>query len=188
VPPPPDVAAEKNALRVAARARLAQLGPEERRARSEKLLARLMELATWQAARRVAVFAPLPTEPDLDLLWANDGLHGKECAYPRIAGAEMCLWRVRGPEDLQPGRWGLREPALTATAPMALAEFDLVLVPGLAFDGFGARLGRGGGFYDRLLAEKPATTIALGMAFAFQIVPAIPLAQHDAKMDVVLTD
>jgi 5-formyltetrahydrofolate cyclo-ligase len=189
VPPPtPDVFIAKNAWRAVQRERLAQLGREERRARSERLLARLIGLPEWQAARRVLLFAPLPLEPDLDLLWSGGALAGKECAYPRVAGMKMHLLAVRSLADLQPTRWGLREPPSEGSAGIALDEFDLVLVPGLAFDGNGGRLGRGGGFYDRLLAGKRPVTRALGVAFAFQIVPELPLAPHDVVMDAVITD
>jgi 5-formyltetrahydrofolate cyclo-ligase len=71
---------------------------------------------------------------------------------------------------------------------VALEDLDLVLVPGLAFDEKGARLGRGGGFYDRLLASKSATTLAMGVAFAFQLESKLPLEPHDVAMDAVLTD
>ena len=187
MPPAPDVFAEKEVLRARQRQRLAQLGPEERRARSVKLLARLVALPAWQAARRVLIFAPLPNEPDLDLLWTNGGLAGKECAYPRVDGMQMHLLRVGALADLQPARWGLREPPMNAQA-LPLASFDLVLVPGLAFDADGVRLGRGGGFYDRLLAGKIAETFALGVAFASQITAGLPLAPHDVRMDGVLSD
>jgi 5-formyltetrahydrofolate cyclo-ligase len=189
VPRPPDVFAEKGALRALQRRRLEELDPEERRVRSGNLLARLGELPAWQAARRVLLFAPLPAEPDLDLLWTADGLSGKECAYPRVDGERMHLVRVRGLADLQPGRWGLREPALgDGSSEVALKDLDVLLVPGLAFDLNGGRLGRGGGFYDRLLADKGAATLAIGVAFAFQIVPKLPMAPHDVIMDAVVTD
>jgi 5-formyltetrahydrofolate cyclo-ligase len=188
VPPPPDIYVAKNALRAQQRQRLAQLGAEERQARSGALLARLAALGVWQKARRVLLFAPLPLEPDLDLLWSGSGLAGKECAYPRVAGMKMHLLPVRGLADLQPTRWGLREPPFEGSTEILLHDFDLVLVPGLAFDARGGRLGRGGGFYDRLLAAKGEGICAVGVAFDFQMVPELPLAPHDVLMDAVITD
>jgi 5-formyltetrahydrofolate cyclo-ligase len=189
VPLPTDVFAEKNALRAVQRRRLAELGAEERGERSQNLLARLPALPAWKAARSVLLFAPLPEEPDLDLLWTNGGLAGKECAYPRVAGKQMQLWRVRSLADLQAAaRWGLREPAVEGSVSVGLDECDVVLVPGLAFDRRGARLGRGGGFYDRLLAGRRGGTFLVGVAFAFQIVPEVPVAAHDVIMDAVVTD
>ena len=184
-----EVSAAKNALRARQRGRLARLGTDERRERSANLVARLVALAVWRAARRVLLFAPLAEEPDLDLLWPGAGLTGKQCVYPRVAaGGRMHLRVVRALEDLQPTRWGLREPPLEGLDPVALEDLDLVLVPGLAFAANGARLGRGGGFYDRLLAAISAGTRTVGVAFAFQIEPKLPLEPHDMAVDAVLTD
>ena len=185
---PPELVAEKNALRAVAREWLGKLGAQERRERSEKLLARLIALPAWQAARQVLLFAPLRVEPDLDLLWTIGGLVGKGCAYPRVGGRQMQLWRVRGLADLEPTRWGLREPVVEGAVSVRRDECEVVLVPGLAFGSNGARLGRGGGFYDRLLAGKRPGTFAVGVAFGFQIVPAVPVAAHDIVMDAVVTD
>jgi 5-formyltetrahydrofolate cyclo-ligase len=185
---PDDVTAAKNALRARLRARLGLLGPAERRARSENLVAHLRELPLWRAARRVLLFAPLPGEPDLDLLWLNAGLAGKLCAYPRVNAGQMDLLAVSALADLQPTRWGLREPPLAGSDRVTLAELDLVLVPGLAFAQNGGRLGRGGGFYDRLLAAKSAATAAVGVAYDFQFAANLPLAAHDVTMNMILTD
>jgi 5-formyltetrahydrofolate cyclo-ligase len=184
-----EVSAAKQASRARQRARLARLAPDERRARSANLVAHLVQLPVWQAARRVLLFAPLAGEPDLDLLWLGPGLAGKQCAYPRATGhGQMHLRVVRRLEELQPTRWGLREPPLEGADPVTLEDLDLVLVPGLAFDEKGARLGRGGGFYDRLLAARPATTRTMGVAFAFQIKAKLPGEPHDVPMDALLTD
>jgi 5,10-methenyltetrahydrofolate synthetase len=130
-----EVSAAKQASRARQRARLARLAPDERRARSANLVAHLVQLPVWQAARRVLLFAPLAGEPDLDLLWLGPGLAGKQCAYPRATGhGQMHLRVVRRLEELQPTRWGLREPPLEGADPVTLEDLDLVLVPGLAFD------------------------------------------------------
>jgi 5-formyltetrahydrofolate cyclo-ligase len=184
-----EVSVAKQALRARHRARLDLLAPDERRERSANLVARLLELPVWKAARRVLLFAPLAGEPNLDLLWAGSELAGKQCAYPRVLEqGQMHLLAVRTLGDLQPTRWGLREPLSEGADPVALEVMDLVLVPGLAFDEQGARLGRGGGFYDRLLAAKSAATRTMGVAFAFQIEAKLPLESHDVPMEAVLTD
>jgi 5-formyltetrahydrofolate cyclo-ligase len=188
VPPPPDVFAAKNALRAVRRQQLERMDAGERRVRSERLLARLVAMAVWRDARQVLLFAPLAAEPDLDLLWSDGSLAGKACAYPQVAGMRMHLLRVRSLADLQPTRWGLREPPVEGSAKIPLAEVDLLLVPGLAFDENGGRLGRGGGFYDRLLAGRGEKTFVLGVAFGFQMAAELPLAAHDVRMDAVVTD
>ena len=178
----------KNALRALMRQRLAALTPEERRQRSRQLVARLVAQPAWTAARRVLLFAPLPIEPDVDLLWLGDALEEKECAYPRVEGTATRLYFVGHAEELEPTRWGLREPAPVAAREADLRDFDVVLVPGLAFDAAGGRLGRGGGFYDRLLAGRGQRSVVVGVGFEFQRLEELPLAPHDALMDCVCTE
>ncbi len=192
--PPLDVVAAKAACRLRQRELLAQLGPDERRQRSGKLLEHLVALPQWQAARRVLLFAPLPSEPDVDLLWREPGsgqpgaLVGKTCVYPRIDGEAMQLLPVGSLAELVPGRWGLREPAVSAAPALTLRQIDLALIPGLAFDRQGGRLGRGGGFFDRLLADRLPATFLVGVAFLFQVVEQVPLTPHDIPMNAVVTD
>ena len=178
----------KNAVRVLMRQQLARLTPEDRRERSARLVARLAAQPAWEAARRVLLFAPLPVEPDIDLLWLSDALEDKECAYPRVEGMTARLYFVEHPEELEPTRWGLREPVPFATREADLQDFDVALVPGVAFGPGGGRLGRGGGFYDRLLAGRDSPLVVVGIGFDFQRVPELPLAPHDALMDYVCTE
>ena len=178
----------KNAVRVLMRQQLAQMTPEDRRERSARLVARLAAQPTWESARRGLLCAPLPVEPDIDRLWLSDALENKECAYPRVEGMTARLYFVEHPEELEPTRWGLREPVPFAAREADLRDFDVALVPGLAFAPGGGRLGRGGGFYDRLLAGRPAPLLVVGIGFDFQRVPELPLAPHDALMDCVCTE
>ncbi len=179
---------QKNALRTAAREKLAALDPVQHRERSRQLVARLRELPSLRQARRALLFAPLPTEPDIDRLWSLGALADKQCAYPRVEGMAMRGYYVHGLGELEPTRWGLREPPMLAAREADLADLNVILVPGLAFDARGARLGRGGGFYDRFLADRGKRTIVIGCCFALQRVEKLPLAPHDVLMDYVCTD
>ncbi len=190
----PGQSAAKDEVRARMRARLAELLPAERRERSARLLARLQALSAWRTARSVLLFAPLSVEPDLDLLWemvaeesGAPALAEKRCLFPRMDGRRLVVCAVRSPAELVPVRWGLREPAAEVPR-VALAEVDLALVPGLAFTASGSRLGRGGGFYDRLLSEAGFRAETVGIGFDFQLLPALPLEAHDAAVGVVLTD
>ena len=86
--------------------------------------------------------------------------------------------------DIVIGKFGVREPAANC-AEIPLNRFDLLLVPGMAFDLYGHRLGRGQGFYDRILAE--ASGIKCGVAYDFQLLELIPTEAHDAKVDFIFT-
>lgn len=118
-----------------------------------------------------------------------DGLRarGVALAYPRIEPDERVLrfHIVRDPADLEPGPYGIRQPAADAEA-VDLARIALLLVPGLAFDRRGGRLGWGKGYYDATLAH--ARLLRVGYAYAFQLVPDVPRRSHDVSMDLVVTD
>lgn len=179
---------KKHVLRGVMRRRLAVLAPASRLSHSEELVRRLIALPQWQNARRILLFAPTASEPDIDLLWHGGFLDGKECVYPIVVGRELILQRVDALEALRPVLpWNLREPVPDPRVQVTLDTVDLMLVPALAFDGSGGRLGRGGGFYDRLLAtrreHRPAT---IGVGFAFQQIDPWPLAAHDESLDGVV--
>jgi 5-formyltetrahydrofolate cyclo-ligase len=153
---------------------------------SERLCERLRGITVWQRATAVLLFAPLVDEPDITPLIGEAWSAGKSVAMPRFnAGAESYeAAKLAGPHELQPGRFGAREP--TAGCPsISLKQLDFILVPGIAFDLVGRRLGRGKGFYDRLLAEVLGHKC--GVAFDVQIVAELPEEPHDVRVDSILT-
>ena len=140
----------------------------------------LTELACWETADTVLLFAPLPDEPDtLVLPW-----EGKRFCFPRYnadQGYEAA--EVAEADELVPGKFGVLEPP-----PKALhippEEVDLALVPGMAFDEECYRLGRGRGFYDRWL---PALSgLKLGLGFAHQLIRLVPREPHDVQLQGVI--
>lgn len=152
--------------------------PEERAAASRQICERIRAQAIWQAAKSVMLFAPMANEPDVSPLMQD----GKRLSLPCSIGKEYEVRDVV--EDLIPGRFGIREPS--PNAPLTgLAQVDLVLVPGVAFALDGSRLGRGQGFYDRLLAIIGAAKC--GVCFEWQIVPTIPREGHDVAMNYIVT-
>lgn len=139
----------------------------------------LRQSPLWAAARVIYGFWPLSSEPD----WLGpDRPADKELAFPRTSSFGLAFFAE---QELLPGPFGALEPAGDIPAPPP----DLVLVPGLAFDGGGFRLGRGGGFYDRFLETLPSPGPALcGVCFSCQIVPAIPRESHDARLSFLVTE
>ena len=134
-------------------------------------------------------YLPLPGEVDIMACLQRwlDG--GGRLGVPVVdwSAGTMEAGRLTGLGEacLRTGPHGVREPAAGDAIP--LAALGVVLVPGLAFDDAGRRLGRGGGFYDRLLAELPAETRRIGVCFDEQRVDVIPVEQHDQCVDVVVT-
>lgn len=186
-----DPAAAKAALRRELRPR-AQRVPAAERAVASAAAARILAARPeWTRAERVLVYAPLADELDFAELAAAraraDGSGTGWVALPRFdpVRGEYGAARVRDWEqDLVPGAFGIREPAPHCPG-VPLNQLDFALVPGLGFDREGRRLGRGRGFYDRMLASFRGT--ACGVAMDWQVVAAIPTGPHDQVVNCILT-
>src|SRR5690606_38460562 len=142
------IQAAKEALRAEMRARLAALAPSERAELSARLCGRLMESPEWRRPLRILGFVPLPTEPDVLPALRAARRAGAIVALPRWnPAAGMYEPAVMHPGELARGPFGIPEPVSAAEA-IPFEQLDLVIVPGLAFDRRGRRLGRGKGYYD----------------------------------------
>ena len=160
--------------------------PDLRAEKSARLCDAIAASEAWRNARTVAIFAPQPSEPDIELLWTHGA--GKTFAYPRVMEGRLDLFRVASLHELAPGAFGVREPRADLACAVAPDTLDLILVPGVAFTRSGERLGRGGGFYDRLLATLPAHTIKIGTCFDAQILTELPVEPHDQRADFIATE
>ena len=176
----------KQALRDQIRNALKGITAAERVAASARARLLLETQALWHEARAVLLFAPMPEELDVWPLLSPALVAGKRVALPRFVAAtrnyEAC-W-ILTEKDVQAGYFGIREPR-SHCARVASGELDLILVPGVAFDLAGHRLGRGKGYYDRLLGELCSTTC--GVAFEEQIVAEVPVGPYDVRLDYILT-
>jgi 5-formyltetrahydrofolate cyclo-ligase len=183
----------KQAAREAARARVGAMSPVERATASAEVRRHLAASDTWVGAGVVMLFAADETEPDLDALIDLGTASGKTVCVPRIAWESKRLVpaAVADAAELGVGRYGIRVPRATAReVPPELVE--LVVVPGVVFDRVGGRVGRGGGFYDRFLAERsalgPMPVVTIGACFATQVVGAVPGWDHDRSVDGLVTE
>jgi 5-formyltetrahydrofolate cyclo-ligase len=176
---------QKAALRKAIRAALERISPAVRAVESIDLCDRLE--AQLRSARSILFFAPLADELDVWPLLEKLLTAGKICALPFFNAATQTYSARRVQNlaaDISIGKFGVREPA--ANCPEIPPEkFDLILVPGVAFDWNGNRLGRGRGFYDRLL--KQIRGVKCGVGFDFQLLGKIPTEPHDARMNFIVT-
>lgn len=175
---------DKHQLRAALDTRRRALPETERRDRSVAACDRLAGLPELAAAGLVALYAALPDEADPGP--ARDTLEHAGCriALPRVTDAgTLVMVAVDG--ELAPGYRGVLEPT---GEPLPVDAIDVVVVPGVAFDRDGGRLGRGGGHYDRLLASVAGSTTSIGFAFSFQLIEHVPLLDHDQLVDVIVTD
>jgi 5-formyltetrahydrofolate cyclo-ligase len=176
----------KAALRQQARTALKELTRGERTDASSRAIALAREQIIWRTARSVLFYSALSDEMDLGPLINIALEEGKCVALPRFSESDgsYSVCQVAGRDSLRTGRYGILEPDLTAPS-IPLKQLDLLFVPGLAFSQDGRRLGRGKGFYDRLLANVHG--IKCGVCFDFQIQEQIPLEPHDIVLNCVLT-
>jgi 5-formyltetrahydrofolate cyclo-ligase len=112
----------------------------------------------------------------------------RDLLFPRIEGKQLRLYRQKATSRWITGPFGLKEPDPESWEIASPREVDLALIPGLAFDFSGGRLGRGGGFYDRLLSLPDFQGKKIGLCWTWQIVPSIPCEDHDIRMDQILTE
>ena len=159
---------DKRALRATMRAsrRAIAADPAERAARSARIWAHVVEVAPLGPGARVLLFESLPTEPETGPWFAWCQEHDVDVFAPLVDGPVL---RVV-PGDLDP------------------ELLDVVVVPGVAFTADGRRLGQGGGHYDRFLPGVRSGCVRVGVAFAEQLVDDLPTEDHDARVDVVVTD
>jgi 5-formyltetrahydrofolate cyclo-ligase len=133
--------------------------------------------------RVVALFAPMPGEVDLLALVGDTK---RDWVFPKVTGDLLTFHHVRSlNQDLIQGAYGILEP--TQCLPLVLTdEIDLFLCPGLGFDTRGGRIGRGKGFYDKVLAEARGDATRLGICFSYQLVNEVVMESHDIRMDAVI--
>ena len=148
--------------------------------RSVQLWAALAELPEYQRARTVMAFVGMKGEPDTDPLVARLAAEGRRLLLPRVEGDRIVAADADGP--MLTSRFGVREPQGPA---VEVSAIDLVVVPGLAFTPAGARLGYGGGFYDRFLPLVGAPHV--GVCFAEQVLDDLPVEPHDVRVQRVVS-
>ena len=180
-------AEHKAEVRRRIRTELKSLTPEARARASAELCERLRAQPIWRAAQSILCFVPTRDEPDIWPLIAGALAEGRRVLLPRYSPTTdtyVAAIISETPRDLQPGQFGILEP--TPGCPIYnLKQLDLALVPGLGFALNGVRLGRGQGYYDRLLAGVPGCKC--GVAFDCQVTVEIPAEAHDVRVDCLLT-
>ena len=171
------------------RARLADQRPADVRAKSAAIWERLSVLGEFSTARRLLIYASMDSEVDTHGLIRQLLAMGRQVCVPRFDAARRAYVASELRDfdaDLKTVKFGILEPTPEAVRPATLDQIEAVLVPGLAFDETGNRLGRGMGYFDRLLPLIRGAKIAL--AFDFQLLKAVPAEAHDARMDFIVTE
>jgi 5-formyltetrahydrofolate cyclo-ligase len=182
-----DTATAKAQWRQRVRAARRALPPQRRSADAARLTTAILRLAATVPGPLCA-HLPVETEP-----WSADGVEavraaGHEVLLPVVArrGEPLDWARYVGPRALAPGPFGLREPVGPRLGPSAVARAGLVLLPALAVDRQGVRLGQGGGFYDRTLAEAGADVLLAAVLGDGELVDELPVAPHDRRVALAI--
>lgn len=159
---------------------------------SRRVIERLTSLPEYQAATRLGIYVgtrfEVQTLPLVQSAWAA----GKRTAVPCCVGDELALYWIEDPGELAPRTLGILEPTTDIRAMderrADVASLELIIVPGVVFDRSGGRIGRGKGYYDRLLRTAAADTLIVALAFECQLVTHVPMLNHDVFMGTVLTE
>ena len=166
----------------------ASLTPTQWRTKSDRICHQLQAFPLYQQARTVLAYFSFRQEPDLSPLFNSHSDREKRWIFPRCVGKSL-TWHLWQPEEqLVKSKYGTSEPLATAPA-ISASEADLILVPAVACDRQGYRLGYGGGFYDRLLTSAEWTNIpTIGIVFDFAYLTTLPIDSWDVKLYYVCTD
>jgi 5-formyltetrahydrofolate cyclo-ligase len=180
----------KKELRVKLRSVLAGLSPAEVKERSVAAGNRLFAEPEYRKAEIVMAFLSIPTaEIDTSPIILRAWQDRKRVLVPKVSWEQRRLLPIQlssMSDGLAETPLGIREPI--NGVPIPVRDIDLVIVPGLGFDAFGNRLGRGRGFYDRFLAHKDWRGVACALAFEEQFVSNVPTGPRDVPMDMLVTD
>lgn len=173
----------KQELRKAIRARKRAMTPEEIERRSQALCRKFLQSEAYQRARTLYGYLPYNQEVRTVPMLVQALKDGKQVAVPKVYGDEMKFILMEDLSTVEKGYAGIPEPV--ADEPVACDETALVLMPGLAFDPQGHRIGYGGGFYDKFLAREPNHP-TLALCYDFQMLQQLETEEFDIPVDLVL--
>lgn len=181
----------KAELRSGVKALRKQLSGSDKSQRDRAIEKRVAAHGAFQRAERILIYMHYGSEVRTDGIVADALKLGKRVYVPKVLGREMEFYQIRSLDECGPGYRGLPEPPLEAEQ-YALEGEDcgdkvLMILPGLAFDRAGNRLGYGGGFYDRYLERHPHC-VKMGIAYDFQYMERIPAEETDIPVDYIITD
>ena len=174
---------DKKTLRKKIRELKKEMAPEQIEAKSECLCRQFLASDFYRNAKTIYGYLPYNQEVRTTPILEQALKDGKRVAVPKVYGDEMKFLYITDLECVPPGYCGIPEPV--ADEPVARDSAALVLMPGVAFDKDGHRIGYGGGFYDKFLAQEP-NHLTVALCYDFQMVQDIPVEEFDIPVDLVL--
>lgn len=194
---------EKRKLRKYVEQLRSNMTNQERQDKSAIITTQVLNQPYWPKAAGAAdkaflftvmVYMPIRHEVDISPILEYGWHHSCRVVAPKVhlEDKSLSLYIIHSFDDLQPGVWGIPEPKEHTTLLMDISQIDLILLPGIAFDHDGGRLGYGGGFYDRFLQRfqqlSSPVPMLLALAYDLQIVAKVPIEEHDLRVDQVITE
>lgn len=178
---------EKKILRLAMKEKRSRLTQEEVSALSEMLCQKIYTLPAYQNTDCILAYFPIRNEVSLLPLIKDAVSKGKRVYLPKVAGERMIFLRCQSQQDVAKGYMGIYEPVTTEAWSPEYTDKTIALLPGLAFDASGNRLGYGGGFYDRFLTENQVLNI--GICYDFQILSEpVPTEPFDITLQYIVSE
>jgi 5-formyltetrahydrofolate cyclo-ligase len=181
-----DVFPKKSCIRRALFSRRLSLSPEEVDKTSKEITKNLLKLRRFRNAQRIALYFPIKNEIKTEGIFSGASEFHKEIYFPCMKGSLLEFRKVRDLNELKPGSFGIPEPSCYS-ARIEIIDLDLIIIPGIAFDRFGGRLGYGRGYYDRALSKTDRNR-RIGLAYNFQLLDLIPMETGDEEVDLVVTE
>lgn len=172
----------KQELRTQIRATKRQHTSEQLADFSKNICDKILSMPIYQSAHTILLYSPLNDEVDVFSIVNDAYRNGKTVLLPKVVGDDLELHIYKGVESLERGAFGILEPM--GEVFFDYNQIELAIVPGMAFDKAGHRLGRGKGYYDRLL-PRLKNAYKIGVCFPFQFLNEIPSEAHDVRMDYV---
>lgn len=164
------------------------LSHDEWHGRSMLAQQNLLSLDEYRLAPCIALYSPVHKETDTAEILATAFNNGKRVLYPVVCNHEMLLREITGLDNFTKGHLGILEPCHLGPD-LTAVEADLIVVPGVAFDQCGHRIGYGKGFYDQFLSKSARKGHLIGLCHDFQLLDEqIPAEGHDIRMEIVVTD
>ena len=143
-------------------------------------------LDIFKLSRRIALYFPIQKEVRTQYIFDHAVNCEKEVYFPRVNRSSLDFYRVNNLEQLRPGKLGVFEPD-TNLPKVNIQHINLYILPGLAFDRSGNRLGFGKGYYDRALDNVPQSK-KVGLAYEFQLLDSVPVDEYDRKVEMIITE
>jgi len=180
---------DKVSLRKEILAKRDSIPPVVKKSKDRSIEVRLFDLNEFKTAKTIFFFASFRSEVDTIGMIKQALDEGKRVVLPRVEGQILGLYEIKNLDELAPGYMGIPEPSvLTDDRRISINDVDAVIIPGAAFDQTGNRIGYGGGFYDRLLAQLQKPVPIIAPTYEEQVIDSVPAEPHDKKVNIIVTD